>query len=212
MQEKSDNLKKAVFLDRDGVVIELAAGNQMHSFILTEEACHIIKGVPEALKTLKERGYKIFVITNQPAVARGIVGPETVDALHTYINKQLGGLIDGFYWCPHHPESHHPDIPAHAMKYRIKCDCRKPLPGLLIRAAHDFNIDLKKSWMIGDMITDIAAGAAAGCKTILVKSYLNERVIVPVVEFNRDIKPNYQTENLESALQFIDSTNSLQVD
>ncbi|MFH0891140.1 MAG: HAD family hydrolase, partial [Candidatus Liptonbacteria bacterium] len=165
-------MNKAVFLDRDGVINELVKGQEMHSFILTKESCLPIPGAKEALRKIRDKGYLRIVVTNQPAIARGLVSPEEVDSLHQFLNDKLDNLIDRFYTCPHHPEMH-PDVPEHAKKYRIPCDCRKPGSGMLFRAAQDFDIDLKKSFMIGDMITDIAAGAGAGCQTMMIESPAN---------------------------------------
>ena len=159
-------MNKAVFLDRDGVLNETKADKD---FYYKESDIVFLPKVSDALKIIKDKGYKIFVITNQPAIARGIISIEEVEKLHNFMNKELGEMIDKFYICPHHPEMH-PDVPEHAKKYRIVCDCRKPSPGMLLQAAKDFNINLKESWMIGDMITDVITGKNAGCKTILVKT------------------------------------------
>lgn len=194
--------RKAVFLDRDGVIIALNQKDKTHGFILREEEVLILPGVKEALRKLKEKGYLLIVVTNQPAVARGLIEEKEVEELHKFINKQLEEMIDAFYFCPHRPEMH-PDVPAHAKKYRVACDCRKPSPGMILKAVEDFGIDLEKSWMIGDMASDIVMGKTAGCKTIMVKSAANERIIVSSQEFDPKTKPDFYADNILDAEQFV---------
>lgn len=196
-------MNKAVFMDRDGVIIALNPKDEAFGFLLKQEEIIILPGVLEALLKFKEKNYLRIVITNQPAVARGLISEEEVKQLHRYINLQLNNLIDDFYFCPHHPEMH-PDVPEHAKKYRIACNCRKPAPGMLQQAAKDFNIDLPQSWMIGDMISDIVMGQAAGCKTILIKSAANERVIVSSQSFDVATKPDYYVDTLAEAAKIIE--------
>jgi len=190
-------MKKAIFLDRDGVIID---GKK--EFIYKKEDVSILPGVIEALKTLKSKGYILIGITNQPAIARGLTTEKEVEEIHNFINEETGNLIDRFYFCPHHPEMH-PDVPSHAIRYRIPCNCRKPSTGMLLRAAEDFNIDLSQSWMVGDMISDIACGKNAGCKTAMVRSNLNDRIIITQNPFNTEIKPDVSTETLLDATKFL---------
>ena len=117
-------MKKGIFLDRDGVLIE----EKGHS-VYREEDLIILPKVIDALRELKRNNYTLIVVTNQPVVARGLATEEEMEELHRILNERLGNLIDRFYYCPHHPEMH-PDVPEHAKKYRIKCQCRKPLPGI----------------------------------------------------------------------------------
>ncbi|MBI2035452.1 MAG: HAD family hydrolase [Candidatus Liptonbacteria bacterium] len=195
-------MNKAVFFDRDGVILELPKGNEAYGFIYKKEDVVIVDGVREALHALKGRGYLNVIITNQPVIARGIVSYEDVVELHEFINRKLGGLIDRFYFCPHHPETH-PDVPERALKYRTVCGCRKPAPGMIIKAAKDLNINLKKSWMLGDMVTDIAAGEAAGCKTIMIESLANSRVPKSGNAFKNDVKPTSKAQNALDAVRYI---------
>ena len=197
-----NEMKKAVFLDRDGVIIQLLRDNEVYGLIYKKEDLILLPGTKEALQGLKKKGYLLIVFTNQPAVARGLISYEGVEENHSIINKKLDGLIDAFYFCPHHPEMHL-DVPAHAIKYRISCDCRKPSPGMLIKAAKDFSIDFKKSWVIGDSITDIAAGDSVKCKTILIKSPSNDRINISAKEFNRNVKPHKFANSLLDATKFI---------
>ena len=192
-------MNKAVFLDRDGVLNETKADKD---FYYKESDIIFLPKVYDALKIIKDKGYKIFVITNQPVVARGMVSLEDVKNLHKFINKELKEIIEKFYICPHHPEMH-PDVPEHAKKYRIACNCRKPLPGMIFEAAKEFDIDLNKSWMIGDMITDILCGKAAGCMTIQILSPHNKKITKSAMAFDKNIKPDYHAKDLLEAAGFI---------
>ena len=189
-------------MDRDGIVIELPKENATHGFTYRKEDCQIIPGVREILETFKQKGYLRIVITNQPCIARGLVSIEEMEEVHSHINQELGGLIDGFYTCPHHPEMH-PDVPEYAKKYRVTCECRKPAPGLILNAARDFDIDPKKSWMVGDMITDVLAGSLAGCRTILVKSPASDRLIVSHKAIPENFSPDFTVHSLQEAEKII---------
>ena len=195
-------MNKAVFLDRDGVIVAHHADLQKGRFIHKKEHVSILSGVFEALKKLKERGYLLFVISNQSAVAEGVTTCEEVEEVNEFINLKLENLIDKFYYCPHHPTGHG-EVPESAKKFITDCRCRKPEPGLLFNAAKDFDINLKESWMIGDMISDVAAGHAAGCKTILVESPHSGKVITTSKPFNTNIKANYEVKSLIEAAEFI---------
>jgi D-glycero-D-manno-heptose 1,7-bisphosphate phosphatase len=188
---------KAVFLDRDGVLIE-----ETGKIICKNEEMKIIPGVKTALNRLKRRGYLLIVVTNQAAVARGLLSEEGVVEMNKFLNKNLDNLIDAFYYCPHHPEMH-PDVPEHARKYRITCNCRKPLPGMLIAAAKDYNIDLEKSYMIGDMISDIIAGKSAGTKTIMIESVNSKRIIASHIAMDKSTKADYYSRDLQEALKYV---------
>lgn len=192
-------MEKAIFLDRDGVVNEV---RKDQDFIYKKEHVLIISEVKKALKILKENGYKLIVITNQPVIARGIASEEEIKEINNHINSQLDGMIDKFYVCPHRPDMH-PDVPIHAMKYRIVCDCRKPSPGMILQATKDFNIDLKNSWMIGDMARDIATGKNANCRTIFIKSAHSDRNPISSTPFDINIKADAYAKNLLDATRFI---------
>lgn len=194
--------RKAVFIDRDGVIIALNHNDETHGFILRKDEISILPGVEEALGKLKVKDYLLIIVTNQPVVARGLISEKEVGELHGFINKQLKGMIDAFYFCPHHPEIHS-DVPLHAKKYRIVCDCRKPSPGMILKAVQDFDIDLEKSWMIGDMASDVVMGKAVGCKTIMIKSAANERIIVSSQEFDPKTKPDFHADSLLDAERLI---------
>lgn len=150
-------MQRAIFLDRDGTIIENVG-------YLNE--CSKIKFLPrvsEAIKLLNENGFKVMVTTNQSGVARGFFTEETVREINRYIQESLakqGALIDKTYYCPHH-------IEGIIEEYRKECYCRKPNPGMIEQAVGEFDIDLKGSFVIGDKSSDIEAGHRAGCKTIL---------------------------------------------
>ncbi len=161
--------RPAVFLDRDGVLIEDVD-------LLTDSAqLNVLPSVADTLVTLKRQGFMLVVVTNQPVVARGLVTERGVRDLHIELALRLGksgARVDAWYFCPHHP---HADV----AEYRKTCDCRKPQPGMLKRAAIEHAIALEDSFMIGDRTTDIQAGAAAGCTTIHVET--GKHRAVPIV-------------------------------
>ena len=122
----------------------------------------------EAIKIINQSGYLCIVVTNQPVIARGEVTTEELNNIHNRMETELGksgAYIDALYYCPHHP---HKGYAGEIPELKIDCECRKPKPGMLVNAASDYNIDLSRSWMIGDGENDIKCGQAAGCKTILI--------------------------------------------
>ena len=185
-------MDKAVFLDRDGVIIEEV------NYLCNVEDIKIIEGIPESLAILKKNNFKLIVITNQPVIARGLATEEEVEKIHKEINfriKQQSGVeIDKFYFCPHHPN-------ADLEKYRISCNCRKPSPGFILQAVIDFDIDLSKSWMIGDRTSDIATGKNAGCKNVLIEKEYSKNKIQGI-EY-QDVQPDFVAENLNKAVKQI---------
>jgi D-glycero-D-manno-heptose 1,7-bisphosphate phosphatase len=158
-------LKPAVFLDRDGVVIE-----DTH-YIDAIDRVRLIPGSAEAVAALNQAGWLVAIATNQAGVARGLFSIETVQKIHDHLGELLlgyGAKVDRVYFCPHHPE-------GIEEAFRGGCECRKPKPGMLLKAAEELGIDLAQSWMIGDRVSDLEAGAAAGCQTVLVRTgYGNE--------------------------------------
>lgn len=151
---------KACFLDRDGVLIE------EKNYLASIADVNIPDETLEALKIIKNKGFKIIVITNQGGVARGYYSENAVIAVHKEIDRILALkdlAIDAYYYCLHHPD-------GSVKEYSIACDCRKPSPGMILQAAKDFNIDLSKSFMIGDKMSDVKAAENAGCLGILVKT------------------------------------------
>jgi D-glycero-D-manno-heptose 1,7-bisphosphate phosphatase len=148
--------KPVAFLDRDGVL------NVDHGYVHRPERLEWVAGAPEAVRLLNEAGIPVIVITNQSGVARGYFGETDVRQFHAHVQEQLrarGAHVDAFYYCPHHPQ-------GTVAEFAIACDCRKPKPGMLERAARDFAIDRKRSFLIGDKDDDVAAAAAFGVRGI----------------------------------------------
>lgn len=162
--------QKAVFLDRDGTI------NKYVGFLRNIDEFELIDGVGEAIKKINTKGYLAIVITNQPVIARGEVTFEELQQIHNKMETLLGyegAYLDAIYFCPHHP---HNGYEGEVREFKTECDCRKPKPGMLFQAAKDYNIDLSRSWMIGDSENDIEAGKNAGCKTgLLVGAEINSR-------------------------------------
>ena len=144
--------KKAVFLDRDGTI------NREIGHLYSSSELEFIPGVIDAIKEIRNQGYLVVVITNQAGVARGLYREEDVVLLHKVMNQRLmkeGAFIDAFYYCPHHPE-------AVVEKYRLQCNCRKPKPGMILKAFEDLGVNPEESILIGDKESDILAGENAG--------------------------------------------------
>lgn len=158
------NLKihqRAVFLDRDGTI------NKYVGFLTDIDDFELLPNVSEAVRHINEAGYLCIVVTNQPVIARGEITLEELAVIHNKMETMLGNegaYLDAIYYCPHHPDR---GFEGEVEALKIQCDCRKPKPGMILKAAEDFNIDLKLSWMIGDEERDIQAGRNAGCKTVL---------------------------------------------
>lgn len=158
------NKQKAIFLDRDGTI------NKYVGFLRKEEEFELLPGVAEAVKKINKSGYLAVVVTNQPVIARGEVTFEGLETIHKKMETLLGmegAYLDGIYFCPHHP---HSGYDGEVKELKIDCDCRKPKPGMLLKAVEDLNIDLSQSYMVGDGENDIKAGKAAGCKTVLLNT------------------------------------------
>jgi D-glycero-D-manno-heptose 1,7-bisphosphate phosphatase len=147
--------RPAVFLDRDGTI------NVEVNYLHRPADLDLIPGVPQAIARLNAAGLPVFVVTNQAGIARGYYTVADMCVLHEHLNALLGGYgahIDAFYYCPHHPEFTGP------------CVCRKPAPGMVLAAAADHDLDLSRSWLIGEAAGVMGAGCAAGCRTILVRT------------------------------------------
>jgi D-glycero-D-manno-heptose 1,7-bisphosphate phosphatase len=159
-------LNRVVFFDRDGVINELVYHQEQEVIDspFTPGQFKLIPGVTEALKSLHDAGYLTILVSNQPGIAKGHMTAKNFELIKQKMRSELisnGAELDGEYYCLHHPD-------AIVEKYRMQCDCRKPLPGLLFKVALEKDIDLKQSWLIGDNLSDIKAGKAAGCQTILI--------------------------------------------
>ncbi len=150
-------MQKAVFLDRDGTIIEdvgyISECNQVRFFPKADEA----------IRLLNEHSFKVIVISNQAGVARGYFTEERVREVNKHIQESLvkqGAAVDRFYYCPHH-------VDGIVEEYKKECYCRKPNPGMIEAAVREFDIDLKKSFLIGDKPSDVEAGCRTGCRTVL---------------------------------------------
>lgn len=169
-------MNKAVFLDRDGTI------NIEKNYLYKIEDFEFIPGVPEAIKMLNEAGYLVIVVTNQAGIARGYYTEEDMHKLHRHIDKELeryGAHIDAYYYCPHHP--------VHGIgKYKKSCKCRKPNSGMLEAAIKEFNIDVHKSYMIGDKPWDVDAGRNIGVKSFQIKEYEVKNIITNEIIIRND--------------------------
>ncbi len=148
-------MRPAIFLDRDGTI------NVEVNYLHRPDDLRLIPGVPEAIARLNCAGWFVVVVTNQAGIARGYYDADALHALHAHIDMALaahGAHVDAWLFCPHHPD------------YSGVCECRKPAPGMLLQAAQRYDLDLAQSWLVGDSQGDLGAGAAAGCRTILVRS------------------------------------------
>lgn len=150
----------AVFFDRDGTLIHDPG------YISHPDQVELLDGAAEAVKEMQLLGYKTVVVSNQPGIAKGILTEETLEQIHGRLRELVshnGASLDAIYYCPFHPDGAVP-------KYRKDSDWRKPRPGMLLAAANEMDIDLTKSWMVGDSLRDTEAGRSAGCRTILISS------------------------------------------
>ena len=188
-------MNKAIFLDRDGVI------NKYIPDLSKTEQFEMIPVAPHAVKMINDAGYLAIVATNQPVIAKGFCTFEELSRIHDKMIKGIqteGGKIDKIYTCPHHPKK---GFDGEVPELKIECDCRKPKPGLLLNAARENDIDLKNSWMIGDSYVDIAAGKAAGTKTVLITGGGN--ISKDEKELHGKIAPDFQASDLADAVKKI---------
>lgn len=151
-------MDRALFLDRDGTLVE------PRHYPSRPDQLVLTPGIGPLLRVFQSSGWKLVVITNQSGIARGLFTEEDLARMHDHLRQMLavwGVRLDGIYACPHHVEG---SIPRLA----VPCRCRKPQPGMLLRAAAELDIDLSRSWMVGDILDDVEAGNRAGCRTVLV--------------------------------------------
>jgi histidinol-phosphate phosphatase family protein len=177
---------KAVFLDRDGT---LNFDNFDYIKNLTE--FRLFPDTIAALQKLQAAGYKMIVITNQACVAKGLTTVVAVEEIHHYLKKTLadaGVSLTGIYYCPHHPDDN--------------CDCRKPRPGNVLRAAREHDLDLKASFFIGDSHRDVETGYSAGCQTILVQTGVRRDSYAHISEW--PVQPDYAAADLPAAVALIE--------
>jgi D-glycero-D-manno-heptose 1,7-bisphosphate phosphatase len=160
--------RPAVFLDRDGVVDALVPdpATGLPESPLRVEDVRLVAGATDAIASLRRAGFVVVCVTNQPAAAKGLASINDLHEVHRRVAAlvgEAGAAFDDSRWCLHHPEGTVPGLSG-------PCSCRKPAPGLLLWAAQDLGLDVSASWMIGDTDADVAAGTAAGCRTILVET------------------------------------------
>lgn len=189
---------RAVFLDRDGVINELVYFPELGLMDspLNPRQFKLMPDAAKAIGVLNRLGLKVIVVSNQPVVAKGKTTMELFERIRQKMKRELtkgGAHVDAEYYCFHHPE-------AKISKYRVRCSCRKPKPGLIVKAAEDHNIDLARSYLVGDNLSDIEAGKAAGCTTFLIgfmKDYLSRAID------ETGIRPDFVVPNLLEAVKII---------
>lgn len=179
MNNEITEQKPAVFLDRDGVL------SVEKSYVCTLDDLEIFPYVRECVRKIKEKGYYVIVVTNQSGVARGLFSEEVLQEMNSYLIEETG--VDAVYYCPHYPN-------GKLEKYRKECNCRKPKTGMVEKACQEFQIDVKKSYMVGDRASDILLGQNAGLATVLVESgYGTKRL-------EQEVTPDYIIEDLRDLL------------
>lgn len=181
-------MNHAVFLDKDGTLIR----NDPYNVI--PEKIEFMPGVLEELPRLSHAGYRLIIVSNQAGIALGHFEEAALAGVERWLDQRIrsaGASLDGFYYCPHHPDATRP-------AYRRNCTCRKPGAGLLLQAAEDHQIDLTRSWLIGDILDDIQAGKEAGCKTILINNGNETEWIVTPLR-----TPDFRTPHFKEACRHI---------
>jgi D-glycero-D-manno-heptose 1,7-bisphosphate phosphatase len=183
--------RPAVFLDRDGTISEEV------DYLTHEDQLRLIDGVAEAIKSLKDAGFKVVVITNQAGIARGYLSEQALDRIHEALKETLAihnARLDAIYYCPHHPTEG-------LARYQVACECRKPGPGMLKRAAGELKLDLSRSFVVGDKLSDLEAGYAVGCRGILVETGYGRQAQHQLDGGRR--RPHHVASNLLAASQWI---------
>jgi D-glycero-D-manno-heptose 1,7-bisphosphate phosphatase len=184
--------RRAIFMDRDGTVCEEMG------YVNHLSRSRLLPRSLEAIRLANESGWLVVIATNQSGVARGLFAEELVQAVHRQLRERAeaaGARIDALYFCPHHPREGAPP-------WRADCDCRKPKPGMLERAAREHGIDLARSWMVGDGFPDIEAGHAAGARVVQVLTGYG-RGLVEHHQHEFRSRPEHTAEDLLDAVRFI---------
>lgn len=189
---------RAVFLDRDGTI------NVEVNYLNDPRHLQLMPGAADAIRLLRNAGFLTIVVANQSAVARGLCDEKTIDEIHLTLQNELmkqGTRVDALYYCPHHPTIGPPE-------YRRNCSCRKPRPGMLVQACVDFGIDLAKSYLVGDKLSDIEAGKRVGCRSVLVLTG-HGREEVNRLDGYSPVKPDHIAASLAEAASWILSVSTL---
>ncbi len=192
-------MNRAVFLDRDGVINEIAYFPELGLLDspLNVDQFKLLPRVAEAIMVFNHLNLKVIVVSNQPAIAKGKMTIDAFEEIRLKMKRELekrGAHLDGEYYCFHHPS-------AKVAKYRASCDCRKPMPGLFLRAGKDFALDLKNCFVVGDSLVDVKAGRAVGCQTFLIGTLKCDLCRLMEVE---GAKPNHIVADLYSASRIIE--------
>lgn len=181
----------AVFLDRDGTLNREADG------LRSVDQLELLPGVAEAVQTLNHCGLRVVVVTNQPVIAKGYITEAELQNIHNKLESLLGmehAYVDRIYHCPHHPDG---GFPGERPELKIECECRKPRPGMLLRAARELNLDLSRSWMVGDTTVDVQCARNAGVKAVLVRTGHGGR------DGRFHVQPDFSFDTLIEAARFI---------
>ena len=192
-------MSSAVFLDRDGVINEIVYFPEtgVPDSPLNPRQFKLLPGVAEAIRIFNNLGLKVIVASNQPAIAKGKMTPELFKQIRRKMRTELekkGARIDGEYYCLHHPQ-------AKLAEYKVNCNCRKPKPGLMLRASEDFGLEPAQCYAIGDSLTDVEAGKAAGCMTFLIGN--SKCDICKLIE-KKNAKPDHIVSSLLHASKIIE--------
>lgn len=189
-------MNKAVFFDRDGVL------NRDNHNITSIKEVELYEHTSDIIAYCRELGFRTFIITNQPVIARGLISESQLQALHKLyldilLQNNSNAIIDKIYYCPHHPNANLPE-------YRELCSCRKPKSGMLLKAKEEFDIDLSKSFMIGDRLSDIIAGNLAGCRTVqCLTGKHKEEMIQTDMDIPENIQPDYKIPDISGLIEVI---------
>ena len=191
-------MRRAVFLDRDGTINAMVHGPD-HGVVdspATPDEFQLLPGAGDAIRLINEAGLLAVVVSNQPGIAKGRFSPTDLEAVTRKMHDELarfGARLDAVFYCLHHPD-------AVREEFRIVCACRKPKPGLLVLGARSLDVDLQGSYLIGDGINDIEAGAAAGCQTVWVGKARRD---VSGMATSRGVVPIYSAATLREAVDII---------
>jgi len=185
----SVSLRPGLLLDRDGVI------NEERQYLHDPKDLIVIAGVAEAIAAINRRKIPVAVVTNQAGIGRGMYGVDAYRAVNSAIEAFLalsGAHIDAWYFCPHHPD--------------VECTCRKPRPGMVLDASNDLSLDLGRSVLVGDKVSDLEAGRAAGCRTVLVRTGYGRQVEAELLATDRLQLADLVSDSLSTSLPFLEGT------